>query len=374
MTRVILNGRFLAQPHTGVQRYARETVLALDTLLAQQGKGLELVLAVPAGAGDIALRHIQVRRLPWLSGHAWEQVTLPLFAGDDLLVNFSYSGPVAKRHQVITVHDATVRAVPRCFSARYRWWHDALLSLLRNRVASVMTVSEFSAREIRARYGISNRVVVGREGWSHALARGDVAETLARYGLQAGEYLLLVGSLKPNKNLDVVARALSRLRDLPWTVAVAGAADARIFRSAGATDPRMKFLGFVPDEHLGTLYANAAWFLFPSLYEGFGLPALEAMANGCPVIAARAGALPEVCGDAALYFDPLDPAGLASVLRGPARDARIREALRRNVAHRLAYYTWAANAQCVLAEIRARAGLAEPVASEPPLSAGNVAS
>ncbi len=374
MTRVILNGRFLAQPHTGVQRYARETVLALDALLAQQGAGLELVLAVPGNAHDLPLRHIQVRKLPWLSGHAWEQVTLPLFARDDLLVNFSYSGPVAKRHQVITVHDATVRAVPRCFSARYRWWHDALLSLLRNRVASVMTVSEFSAREIRARYGIANRVVVGREGWSHALARGDVAETLARYGLDAGRYLLLVGSLKPNKNLEVVARALSRLRDLPWTIAVAGAADARIFRSAGAADPRMKFLGFVPDEHLGTLYANAAWFLFPSLYEGFGLPALEAMANGCPVIAARAAALPEVCGDAALYFDPLDPVGLAALLSGPARDARIRETLRRNGVRRLNHYTWTANAQCVLAEIRARAGLAELVAAEPALRAGNAAS
>ena len=91
----------------------------------------------------------------------------------------------------------------------------------------------------------------------------------------------------------------------------------------------MKFLGFVPDDDLGALYANAAWFLFPSLYEGFGLPALEAMANGCPVIAANAAALPEVCGNAALYFDPRDPAALAALLQGPARDARLRETLRR---------------------------------------------
>ena len=374
MTRVVLNGRFLAQPHTGVQRYARETVLALDALLAQQGTDLELVLAVPAGANDLVLRHIQVRKLPWLTGHAWEQVTLPLFARDDLLVNFSYSGPVVKRHQVITMHDATVRAMPECFSARYRWWHDALLWLLRNRVASVMTVSEFSAGEIRARYGVTNRVVVGREGWSHALARGDAAATLERFGLKAGEYLLLVGSLKPNKNIEVVARAMSRIRDLPWTVAVAGAADARIFRAAGAADPRLKFLGFVPDEHLGALYANAAWFLFPSLYEGFGLPALEAMANGCPVIAANAAALPEVCGDGALYFDPLDPVALAALLRGPARDARIRETLRRNGVRRLTHYTWTASAQSVLGEIRARAGLSGATPAESPLRASDVTS
>jgi glycosyltransferase involved in cell wall biosynthesis len=357
VTRVILNGRFLTQAHTGVQRYAHETLLALDALADVHALEIDLVLAVPAGARPLQLRNIGVRRLPWLGGHLWEQVTLPLFARDDLLVNFSYSGPVVKRDQIITVHDATVRAMPECFSARYRRWHDALLGVLANRVASVMTVSEFSAEEIRRRYGITNRVVVGREGWSHALARGNAAETLVRHGLTAGQYLLLVGSLKPNKNLAAVAAALSCVPDLPWTVAVAGAADARIFRSAGSHGSRMKFLGFVPDEDLGALYANAAWFLFPSLYEGFGLPALEAMANGCPVIAAHAGSLPEVCGDAALYFDPRDPHSLAALLHGPARDGAARELLRRRAVARLGRYTWTANAQILLGEIRERLGL-----------------
>ena len=357
MTRVVLNGRFLTQSHTGVQRYAYETVLALDALMGQHGAEFDLVLAVPRGARELPLRHIRLRRLPWLSGHAWEQVTLPLFARDDLLINFSYSGPVTKRHQVITMHDATVRAMPECFSRRYRRLHDTLLALLANRVGCVMTVSEFSEREIRSRYGVTNRMVVGREGWSHALAQGDADATLARYGLKAGAYLLLVGSLKPNKNLEVVARAVALVPELPWTVAVAGAADARIFRSTGENDPRLKFLGFVRDADLGLLYANAAWLLFPSLYEGFGLPALEAMANGCPVIAANAAALPEVCGGAALYFDPRDPAALAALLKGPARDTRLRETIRRQAVSRLAYYTWTANAQTVLGEIRERLGL-----------------
>jgi glycosyltransferase involved in cell wall biosynthesis len=357
MTRVIFNGRFLAQRGTGVQRYAQESLLALDALLPRLADShLEFVLAVPSDAVSPPLRHITVVKLKGLRGHLWEQVLLPLYARSDLLVNFNYSGPVSKQRQLITLHDATVRAMPECFSLRYRLVQDALIAMLQARVAGLMTVSEFSARELAAHYGITRRIVVGREGWSHALATGDTTAVLARYGLEAGKYLLLVGSIKPNKNLGVVARALAQA-PVPWTVAVAGASDARIFRHAHQPGDQLKLLGYVPDEDLGALYAHAAWLLFPSLYEGFGLPALEAMANGCPVIAADAGSLPEVCGDAALYFNPHDADALAALLAGPARDPALRERLRRAAVRRLAHYTWTANARIVLGEILAALGL-----------------
>ena len=372
MRRVIFNGRFLAQRGTGVQRYARETLQAIDFLLpGLAGAGLEFVLAAPAAAQPPPLKNIRFVKLPGLRGHLWEQVALPLFADDDLLVNFSYSGPLAKRHQIITLHDATVRAMPGCFSRRYRWVQDALIAGLQRRVSAIMTVSSFSARELASRYGISRRITVGREGWSHAVAHGPHAPVLARHGLEARRYLLLVGSLKPNKNLEVVASALSRA-PVPWTVAVAGAADERIFRGTRQPNTHLKLLGYVPDEDLGALYANADWLLFPSLYEGFGLPALEAMANGCPVIAANAGALPEVCGDAALYFDPRDPAALAALLAGPARDDAVRERLRRAAIGRLTHYTWTANARIVLGEILAALGLPELDATLPKLAVGDV--
>lgn len=358
VTRVVLNGRFLTQPNTGVQRYARETVLALDALLQQSPAAaqLEFVLCVPRQAQPIALQCIRVQVLPALSGHAWEQVTLPLFARGDLLVGFSYSGPLIKRHQIITVHDATVDAVPACFSAKYRAVHNTLLAALVNRVASVMTVSQFSAREIRARYRIRTRIVVGREGWSHCVAQGDETAVLARHGLQAGQYLLLVGSIKPNKNLDVVGRALAAKPALPWTVAVVGARDARIFKDGARPPDNLHYLGFVADAELGVLYKHAAWFLFPSIYEGFGLPALEAMANGCPVLAARAASLPEVCADAAIYFDPHDGQALASLLESLPGRLGERNQLIERAALRLAHYTWSANASILLEEIAACVG------------------
>ena len=372
MTRVVFNGRFLTQRGTGVQRYARESLLALDALLPRLADAQsEFVLAVPADAVCPPLRHISIAKLSGLRGHLWEQVLLPLYARGDLLVNFNYSGPVAKRRQLITLHDATVRAMPECFSLRYRLVQDAMVAMLQARVACLMTVSEFSAREIATHYGIERPIVVGREGWSHALASGDTAAVVARYGLESGKYLLLVGSLKPNKNLGVVARALVQA-PVPWTVAVAGASDARVFRDARQPDEQLKLLGYVPDEDLGALYAHAAWLLFPSLYEGFGLPALEAMANGCPVIAAHAGSLPEVCADAALYFNPHDAGALAALLAGPARDPALRERLRRAAVRRLAHYTWTANARIVLGEVLAALGLPDLDAALPRLSAGDL--
>jgi len=355
--RVVLNGRFLAQRGTGVQRYARETLLALDALAPRaQAAGVSLVLAAPARCVVPPLAHIEVARLPGPAGHLWEQIALPLFARDDLLVNFNYSAPLAKRRQLITLHDATVRAMPECFSLRYRLVQDALIAALWRRVAGIMTVSEFSARELAARYRITRPMTVGREGWSHSVAQGDGAAVTAKHGLEPGNYLLVVGSLKPNKNLAVVARALTRSA-VPWTVAVAGAADTRIFRAARQPKEKLRLLGYVPDEDLGALYRHAAWLLLPSLYEGFGLPAIEAMANGCPVIAAAAGSLPEVCADAALYFDPRDPDALAALLAGPARDTTLREKLRRAALPRLQHYTWTANARIVLGEICAVLGL-----------------
>jgi glycosyltransferase involved in cell wall biosynthesis len=361
MTRVILNGRFLCQPNTGVQRYARETLLALDALLKQVPMlhGLEFVLCVPRGAQPIRLECIHVKVLPQLRGHLWEQLTLAWYARGDLLVGFSYSGPLIKRHQIITVHDATVDAVPACFSTKYRLVHNVLIAALVNRVRSVMTVSRFSADEIRTRYGIRNRIVVGREGWSHCIAQGDDDAVLQRWGLTSGRYLLLVGSIKPNKNLDVVGRALAMNPLLPWTVAVVGARDSRIFKSSADAPGNIQYLGFVPDEDLGLLYKHAAWFLFPSRYEGFGLPAIEAMANGCPVVAANAASLPEVCSDAALYFDPDDHEALAQLLASLNSRSEDRKRLLQNARARLQHYTWTANAQIVLDEIVTCLGVGE---------------
>jgi glycosyltransferase involved in cell wall biosynthesis len=191
----------------------------------------------------------------------------------------------------------------------------------------------------------------------------DDAAVLRRHGLAAGGYLLAVSSPQQSKNFGLIARALALLDDRPMPpVAVAGAVDSRIYQGASALPESLKWLGFVPDEELNVLYRHAAWFIFPSLYEGFGLPPLEAMANGCPVLAAQAASIPEVCGDAALYFDPRDPAALAALLREVTHgaDAPARRAtLQQRAASRLARYTWESNARALLEHLM-RCGVLAP--------------
>jgi glycosyltransferase involved in cell wall biosynthesis len=370
MRRIVVNGRFLAQPRTGVQRYGVETLRALDALLTRHPallNGITWQLAVPHDAREIPLiDNFEIQTPQFLTGHLWEQVALAAFARGAYLINASYSAPLFKRSQLVTVHDASVRAQPQNYSLGYRLLNNAMTSVLAPRVHTLMTVSQFSAQELKQRFDLRrDDLVVGHGGWEHAsIASGiDEAAVLRRHGLTAGNYLLAVSSPQQSKNFGLIGRALALLGAEPMPpVAVAGAADARIYQSGAELPSAMQWLGFVPDEELIVLYRHAAWFIFPSLYEGFGLPPLEAMANGCPVLASHAASIPEVCGDAALYFDPLDPASLAARLReatqGPDAAAR-RATLMQRASARLARYTWESNARGLLEHLM-RCGIVVP--------------
>lgn len=368
MRRLVVNGRFLAQPPTGVQRFGLETLRALDRLIGRDPllvEGTTWQLAMPHDARDPPLlEHFEIRVLPMLRGHAWEQVTLAAFVRGAYLFNPGYSGPWFKRDQWITVHDAGTRAHPQTYARRYRWLHDALVGHLAPRVDTLATVSNFSMEELALRFGVRrDDIVLARSGWEHVTAPVDDAAVLARHGLTSGGYLLAVGSLKASKNFGLIGQALQRVGDVALPpLAVVGATDARVYRgTAELPSERVRMLGAVPDDELHALYRHAAWFIFPSLYEGFGLPPLEAMANGCPVLAARAASIPEVCGDAALYFDPNDADSLAVRLRQIAALAdpqALRRTLNERAAARLALYRWEVNARIVLDRLLAQGAVA----------------
>jgi glycosyltransferase involved in cell wall biosynthesis len=344
-----INGRFLSQRVTGIQRYAREILGELDALLAtgEGGLGTSWRLVAPKGTVFPRLEHIRCAHHGWLSGHAWEQLELPWVTRDGFLVGFGSAGPWFKRSQTITVHDASVCRVPEAFSWKYRMWHRMLIRQVVRRSPRTMVVSRFSAREAEACFGARPaRLDVVCEGWQH-MQRADADDSILKaYDLAPRGYVLAVSSPTPNKNFAVVSEAMQRLADVPFRFVVAGAADARVFAPGPTFDTdRVIRVGYVSDVQLRSLYENAFCFVFPSKYEGFGIPALEAMALGCPVIASSIDALREVCGDAARYFDPRDGAALARIIRDLFASEREVARMRACGLERAAAFSWRGSAR-----------------------------
>jgi glycosyltransferase involved in cell wall biosynthesis len=312
---VFINGKFIAQRTTGVQRVAANLLNALDRRAAEAaaGPGAERwVLLCPPGHPLPPLRAIETRSvgLPGLPLHAWEQWSLPRAARGGLLLNLAGSAPAFAAQQVCTFHDAAVFDQPRNYSFVFRHWYRWLFRRLARRAALLLTVSAFSRARLADVLAVPpQRVAIVGAGAEHLAALVSDERVLRECGLQRGGFFMAVGSLSPGKNLGALLQAYARLAGDGLRLVIAGTRDARVFAAAAA--PRavdaadgVVLAGAVDDAALKALYENALALVFPSTYEGFGLPPLEAMACGCPVAAARAAAIPEVCGDAALYFDP----------------------------------------------------------------------
>jgi PST family polysaccharide transporter len=348
--KVFVNGRFLTQRVTGVQRYAREVLAALDAVAADDPSlGLDLEVLAPPGVEPPPLRAIRFRNVGPLSGNLWEQIVLPWAARGALLHSFSATGPLLKRRQTVTIHDASVYTVPFAFSWTFRTWYRFLLRVLATRSPCVLTVSRFSRSEVARYFGCDeSKIRVSVEGWQHIRRFEADAGILERHGLRPRRYVLAVSSPTPNKNFRLIARAIESIEAPDFDVVLVGSVDGKVF--ARGEVPRASFVkcvGYVSDAELRALYESAGVFVYPSLYEGFGIPAIEAMACGCPVIASRASALPEVCGDAALYVSPYDAQELASAIVRLMESEDARRALVDKGRARIEAYSWtlAARAQ-----------------------------
>ena len=345
---VYWNGRFAVQSLTGVQRFATEITRALG---AQAPGGTVLI---PPTATDIELPGFRVQAVGRRQGHAWEQWDLPRAARGGLLVNLGNTGPLRQKRQVVVIHDAGVFSTPESYSRPFRLWYRLLHRRLARR-ATIVTVSAFAQAELAAHLRIDPAAVaIVPEGAEHILRVAPDPSVLAAHGLVAGRYVLAVGSLAPHKNLAALSQTAGRLAEMGVTLAITGGLEAKVFAPGQPALPQPAvYLGRVNDAQLRALYESAACFVFPSRYEGFGLPAIEAMACGCPVAASRAGSLPEVCGEAAAYFDPHDPADIADIVCRLVGTPPLAAELRRQGRIRVRRFTWDAAARALMEIIKA---------------------
>lgn len=333
---VVINGRFLTQPLSGMQRYAQELVGALDARLEAEPElraRLRPVVLVPRGERRApGWRHIPIRQVGRLKGHAWEQIDLAIAARKAVLLNLISAGPLAHSRSILVMHDAAVFAHPEHFSRAYRTLHRFLRPRLARRASKLVTISEFSRRELARYCGVpESAFTIIPDSAEHILAVTPDPSVLARHGLEPGRYGLTVGNQTPNKNIALAIRAFVRAAPPGWRLAVAGGGSDRIFAGGAVEDhPAVARLGRVSDGELRALYENAGLFLFPSRYEGFGVPPLEAMALGCPVLSSDSSAMPEVLGDAALYFRSDDEGDCATqidaLLGSPVRGVPLKAA------------------------------------------------
>jgi glycosyltransferase involved in cell wall biosynthesis len=209
------------------------------------------------------------------------------------------------------------------------------------RAGIVATVSKFSANELMRHIGgraAGIELICG--AGDHILRAPSDARVLDRLGLAGQRYVLAVGSRTANKNFAGVARAVTLLSGLGCKVVAAGGSNSRVFNGVSLESDSLVLAGYVTDGELRALYENAACFVFPSLYEGFGLPPLEAMHCGCPVIVSDRASLPEVCGSAALYCNPDDPADIAAKLRLVLESSSLRDELRAAGLARAREFSW----------------------------------
>jgi glycosyltransferase involved in cell wall biosynthesis len=345
-----LNGRFLTQGLTGVQRVASELAIAMDTLAAA-GRWPPTQVLMPRGAPGARYRHLQTRPVGRISGHGWEQFELPWHARGRFLLNLGNTAPLlAGRRQAVVIHDAGVFDTPESYSPQFRAWYRALQGALARSGATIVTVSEFSRGRIAARLHIDPaQMRVIPEGAEHIVRAPADTSVLTRHGLTPGSYSLAVGTRAAHKNLDALGDAAAMLASRGFRLAGVGSVNPNVFRpAADAGGTGAVALGRVSDAQLRALYEGALCLVFPSRYEGFGLPPLEAMACGCPVLATRVGAVPEICGDAALYFEAMEPRSLAGQLQRILDEPRLAARMRERGLARARDYSWVRAAEALL--------------------------
>ena len=356
--KLLINGRFASQQVTGVQRCAWELLHGIDRWLATDtglAATLEVIVLLPRDAlwDDQKFEVVTARRCGRLRGHAWEQLELPLYARGCRLLNLCNTYPILASRPTVIFHDAAVFARPQGYTRAFVLWYRSLMRVARWRSSiQIATVSQFSKQELAGLGRLpAERIAVIPNGIDHWQAVEPNWEVLERLGLRRGEYLLAVGSQNPNKNTGALLQAFQQLDRTDLQLVLVGAANKAVFGHVGWQNQygeRLVWAGYVDDAALAALYSGAACFVFPSIYEGFGFPPLEAMYFGCPVVCSRAASLPEVVGDAALLCEPQRPEFIAEAIRTVLDETGRRERMSRLGREWVRRYRWRTSAQALM--------------------------
>ena len=354
--KLVVNGRFLTAKATGVQRVAQQLLVqlhkkadALDRLFADG-----VMIQAPHGVTpDQNNSGLVVEASAYLTGHAWEQFDLPRHGRGNLLLSLCNMAPILSCNAITMIHDAQIYTMPSSYSRAFRQWYRFVLPLLGKRHCQIVTVSHYSAAQL-VEFGVASndRITVIYNGVDHVLDFDTDRSVNMVYGLVPGSYVIALATTQHHKNINILLRAFDDQRLAPTRLVLIGGTDAADFAAHGLTVPAgTLFAGRVTDEQMRALMEDALCFAMPSLTEGFGLPPLEAMMLGCPALLAPCGALPEVCGDAALYADPHDADAWADAIRRLRDEPGLRDRMVAAGRTQSEQFTWDAAGQRLIETI-----------------------
>lgn len=317
---IIVNARFLTQKITGVQRYAIEMCLELK----RRHPLVKFVSPKKIMHEEFAAK-LGVERFGVLSGHLWEQIELPFYASNyesALIINLCNTGPVLYQNKLVVLHDIAFERFPMNFSFIFRTMYRVFIPQILHRSRIIVTSSEFSKEEISGYYKIEKERInvipcACSSGFSMTKSKED-------------GYILAVSSISPHKNFRSLVHAFDKIDDHTELHIVGDVgknfSDTGLFELI-KKNKKIKLIGRVTDQELRLKYSNALCFAFPSIYEGFGIPPLEAQACGCPCLVSRVASLPEVYGDSVLYCDPYSIDDIALKLKAIVADSKLRQKL-----------------------------------------------
>jgi len=339
---LLVNSRFLTQKITGTQRYAIEISKQLSRLL-------KCIFLVPR---DILHKELasslQVKTIGRLTGHLWEQIELPAYIKkqkNPLLINLINTAPLLLKNQIVTIHDLAFLRYPKWFSKRFYYFYRFLIPRIVVTSKKIITVSEFSKKEIVSILEVPEEKV--------DVIYNAVSEKF-KYNpsIRKQNYILTVSSLDPRKNLRNLILAFKKANLKKYKLIIIGSknkvfADVKI-KTLIKEVSNVEFTGYVSDEKLIKLYQQAKLFVYPSLYEGFGIPPLEAMACGTPAVVSNVTSLPEIYGDAAYYVNPYDVNDIARGIYTVLKDENLQMELIRRGLERVKLFSWENSAKKLL--------------------------
>jgi glycosyltransferase involved in cell wall biosynthesis len=304
---IFVNGRFLTQRITGVQAFAHSVCdemiragIPFKLLIPRQ----TLLHQAPSGIETISVGK--------LTGHLWEQIHLPAFIRDKkntVLLNLCNSAPMQLTNQVVTLHDLAFFHHPEWFSMKFRLWYNYMIPRSVQSAKSILTVSETSAKAISEAYGVTQqKIYTTCNKVSSELLESEIDSGIG-HQIQGRRFFLMVGSNDPRKNFTVAEKFIASFRE-DAVLVIAGGSHQSFSKNSHSHSERIIRLGYVNSGQLKWLYQNALALINASVYEGFGIPNLEAMSQGCPVICSDIPVFREVCSEAAFYFNENDPLSL----------------------------------------------------------------